>query len=44
VAKSTADIPCRLLLAADLAELLTPVQEAVDDVESLRSAVLARLS
>jgi hypothetical protein len=44
VAKSAADVPCRLLLAADLAELVTLVQEAADDVESLRSAVLAWLS
>jgi hypothetical protein len=42
-----ADVPRRLLLAADLAELaelVRPVQEASDDVESLRTAVTAWLS
>jgi hypothetical protein len=42
-----ANVPRQLLIAAyltELAELVGPVQEAVDDVESLRSAVTAWLS
>ena len=42
-----ADVPRRLLLAAylaEFAELVGPFQEAADDVDSLRSAVLAWLS
>jgi hypothetical protein len=42
-----ADVPRRLLLAAylvELAELVRPVGQAADDVESLRSATTAWLS